>query len=148
MLIFTKNNLFETDADLLVNTVNTVGVMGKGIALEFKQRFPENYKVYKKACNNNELNIGSILMVHDNGKLILNFPTKKHWINNSEYEYIELGLKSLRNILIQRNKIFPLSKIAIPKLGCSNGKLDWEIIKPMIIKYLNDINMIIYIIEN
>lgn len=147
MLIFTNKNLFETDANLLVNTVNTVGVMGKGIALEFKNRFPNNFKFYKKLCDNNEFKIGDILIFNENNKLILNFPTKKHWKNNSEYEWIEKGLNSLRKILLNRNKLFFDDKIAIPKLGCSNGNLDWELVKPLIIKYLNDIDMIIYVCE-
>ena len=94
MLHFLKGNLLDSTADALVNTVNTVGVMGKGIALQFKEAFPVNNKKYIDACKNGELQTGKLLMVKDQNallgeKLIINFPTKKHWRNPSKYEYIE-----------------------------------------------------------
>src|SRR5690554_366302 len=111
-------DLLSSPAEALVNTVNTVGVMGKGIALQFKNRFPHNYKVYKDACKREEFTTGQVLMVEDGDLMdrrkIINFPTKKHWKGNSKYEYIETGLVALRE-LIQREKI---KSIAIPPLGC------------------------------
>ena len=90
MIHFVKGNMFESDADALVNTVNTVGVMGAGVALAFKKQYPKNFSEYKIACDNGELKTGSILVVKENdGKTIINFPTKQHWKNGSEYEYIE-----------------------------------------------------------
>ena len=93
MIHYVKGNLLESEAEALVNTVNTVGVMGKGIALQFKEAFPENFRIYKKTCQKKELQIGSMLIVKDSNltsgqKLIVNFPTKTHWRLPSEYSYI------------------------------------------------------------
>src|SRR3569833_206016 len=100
MITYKKGNLLEDKAFVLVNTVNTVGIMGKGIALTYKKQFPFNYECYKYACKTGMLNIGGMLCIEDNSmlygnKLIVNFPTKKHWRNPSEYQYIEAGLKAL-----------------------------------------------------
>ena len=96
MIHYIKGNLLESEAEALVNTVNTVGVMGKGIALQFREQYPENYRVYKNACANNELRVGKMLVVEDSSltsgkKTIINFPTKIHWRRPSEYSYIEEG---------------------------------------------------------
>ncbi len=131
MLQFVKGNILEANAEALVNTVNTVGVMGKGIALAFKKAFPENYRVYKEACDREDLTIGKLLVTQTdrlNPRYIINFPTKKHWRNKSHPEYIQRGLKELVNT-IRENKI---QSIAIPPLGCGNGGLEWEEIKPLI----------------
>src|SRR5690606_35384794 len=98
MIRYLKGNLLNSEAQALVNTVNTVGVMGKGIALQFKERFTNNFKTYREACINKSFDVGQILVVQEgdllNQKLILNFPTKKHWKDPSKYEYIESGLKA------------------------------------------------------
>jgi O-acetyl-ADP-ribose deacetylase (regulator of RNase III)/uncharacterized protein YwgA len=148
MIKFLTGDLLKADAEALVNTVNTVGVMGKGIALQFKEAFPYNNKVYIQACKNNELAPGKLLAVLDTNllygkKLIVNFPTKIHWRQPSQYEYIEQGLKSLR-ALIQKDNI---TSIAIPPLGAGNGGLDWEKVKPMIIQELQDLPAEIQIYE-
>ena len=107
MIYYVKGDLFEAQTEAIVNTVNTVGVMGKGIALQFRKRFPENYKIYKKTCKNNELQIGSLLITQSNSlffKYIVNFPTKKHWRYPSKYEYIEEGLKKLVHKLDSRKQ--------------------------------------------
>ncbi|MFT7381987.1 MAG: O-acetyl-ADP-ribose deacetylase (regulator of RNase III)/uncharacterized protein YwgA [Roseivirga sp.] len=140
MLEFVKGNLLDAEVDTLVNTVNTVGVMGKGIALQFKNRFPYNYKVYKEACKNGTFTTGQVLVVQDgdllNQKTIINFPTKAHWKSPSKYEYIISGLEALRITLV-KNKI---KSIAIPPLGCGNGGLDWNKVKSLITKALKDID--------
>ncbi|MGI8634953.1 MAG: type II toxin-antitoxin system antitoxin DNA ADP-ribosyl glycohydrolase DarG [Segetibacter sp.] len=148
MIHFTKGDMLQASAEALVNTVNTVGVMGKGIALQFKEAFPENNKVYIQACKNKELYPGRLLSVWDSNlllgrKLIINFPTKTHWRQPSKYEYIEKGLAALKE-LIAKEKI---KSIALPPLGCGNGGLDWSVVKPMIVNYLQDVSIDIYLFE-
>ena len=148
MIIFLTGDLLKANADALVNTVNTVGVMGKGIALQFKEAFPYNNKVYAQACKNRELAPGKLLSVWDSNllygkKLIINFPTKVHWRQPSEYEYIAQGLEALRELIKTEN----LKSIAIPPLGAGNGKLDWEKVKPMIINALQGLPAEVQIYE-
>lgn len=133
MIKYLTGNILDSTAQALVNTVNTVGVMGKGIALQFKKQFPTNYKIYKEACENKELKIGDLLVTEEESllsgkKLIINFPTKTHWRYPSEYEYIEKGLAALVDV-IQEKKI---ESIAIPPLGSGNGGLDWTKVRAMI----------------
>lgn len=134
---FIVGNLLDSNAQALVNTVNTVGVMGKGIALQFKEAFPQNYRLYLAACKSGNLVPGKLLVVKENTingeRLIINFPTKTEWYQKSRYEYIEEGLKELVNV-IQEYKI---TSVAIPPLGCGNGGLKWEKVKTMIEKYLS-----------
>lgn len=142
-MIFIKGNLLDSDAHALVNTVNTVGVMGKGIALQFKEAFPINFNVYIKSCKEKWLVPGKLLVVHEGEKIIINFPTKTEWNKKSQYEYIESGLIELVSV-IQHEKI---KSIAIPPLGCGNGGLQWDKVKSLITKYLadlNDIDIFIY----
>ena len=140
--------MLEAEAEALVNTVNTVGIMGKGIALQFKERFPMNFKIYSDACKKGEMQVGKMLVVKEstlNGeKLIINFPTKTEWFKKSNYSYIEDGLKDLARVIVQ----YQIKSIAIPPLGCGNGGLKWEIVKPMMDKYLGEIaNVAILIYE-
>ncbi|WEA00704.1 macro domain-containing protein [Mucilaginibacter sp. SJ] len=133
MITYKKGNLLNDEAFALVNTVNTVGVMGKGIALAFKKAFPDNYLLYRAACLTGKVCVGELFIVPDSTllmgqRLIINFPTKKDWRDPSEYEFVELGLGKLRNLIIS-NKI---NSIAMPALGCGNGGLDWEKVRPMI----------------
>lgn len=144
---YIKGNLLEADAHALVNTVNTVGVMGKGIALQFKEAFPINYKKYLVACKNGELVPGKLLVVKEQTlsgeKIIINFPTKTEWFMKSKYEYVEEGLKELVNVIAE----YKIDSIAIPPLGCGNGGLKWENIKPLIEHYLShlkDVNIQVY----
>lgn len=133
MLEFQRGNLLESKAEALVNTVNCVGVMGKGIALQFKQAFSENFKQYKKACDRGEVQPGQMLTVATgnlfNPRYIINFPTKRHWKGNSRLEDIQAGLKALV-LEVQR---LGIRSIAIPPLGCGNGGLDWAVVKPLIV---------------
>jgi O-acetyl-ADP-ribose deacetylase (regulator of RNase III) len=136
---FIKGNLLASDAQALVNTVNTVGVMGKGIALQFKEEFPNNFKVYSAAVKNNEVSPGKLLVVREQtlkgDKLIVNFPTKIQWFKKSKYEYIEQGLQELVTVI----RDYKIQSIAIPPLGCGNGGLDWVKVKAMILKYLSSL---------
>jgi O-acetyl-ADP-ribose deacetylase (regulator of RNase III) len=147
MIRYTKGNLLNAKTDALVNTVNTVGVMGKGIALQFKNAFPHNYKVYKKACAEGALDVGKLLFVKEEtlerSSWIINFPTKKHWKGNSKYEYIELGLAEL----VRTIGGYPIRSIALPPLGCGNGGLDWTIVRPMIEKFLASLSIDIIVFE-
>ena len=135
-----KGNLIESDVEALVNTVNTVGVMGKGVALQFKKAFPENFKKYEQAVKNKEVQIGKVFVTETgkftNPKYIINFPTKKHWRYPSKIEWVKEGLIDLRNFLTDNN----IKSIAIPPLGCGNGRLRWNDVKPLIINSLSDIS--------
>jgi O-acetyl-ADP-ribose deacetylase (regulator of RNase III) len=132
MLEFKQGNLLEEDAEALVNAINCVGVMGKGIALQFKQAFPENFQQYKQACDAKEVQPGQMFTV-PTGKLfnpeyIINFPTKRHWRDKSKIEDIQTGLKEL----VAEVQQLGITSIAIPALGCGNGGLDWLEVKPLI----------------
>ncbi len=148
MIHYAKGNLLESSAEALVNTVNTVGVMGKGIALQFRESFPENYRVYRKACQRGEFHVGEVLVVEDSNltlgrKLIVNFPTKTHWKLPSEYSYIERGLAALRREIVNRK----IRSMAIPPLGSHNGGLDWLRVKQMIEMKLADMDCDITLYE-
>jgi O-acetyl-ADP-ribose deacetylase (regulator of RNase III) len=127
-----QGNLLEADTEAIVNTVNTVGVMGKGIALQIKQAFPENFKQYKSACDRGEVRVGEIFVydAHHLGprRYVLNFPTKRHWRGKSRIEDIEAGL----NALIEVVRKYGIESVAVPALGCGNGGLDWDDVRPMI----------------
>ena len=147
MIKSVKGNLLEDDAQALVNTVNTVGVMGKGIALQFREAFPDNYKIYRNACKRNELTIGRMLITQEftlhGCKIIINFPTKTTWRKPSEYSYIQEGLTALRTEIISRG----IQSIAIPPLGSHNGGLDWSVVRKMIVNTLGDLNCEIRLYE-
>lgn len=142
-----EGNILESKAEALVNTVNTVGVMGKGLALQFKKAFPENYKKYVIACKNKEIDIGTLFVTKektlDGEKIIINFPTKKHWKKPSEYIYIEKGLDDLIRIIKEYN----IKSIAIPPLGCNNGGLNWDKVKKIIINKLSHLDIEIYLYQ-
>ena len=132
MITLTCGNLLKADAEALVNAVNCVGHMGKGIALQFKMAFPENFIVYQKACQAEEVKPG-VMHVFEIGsmfghKYIINFPTKRHWREQSRYEDIESGLKTL----VQEVKKRGIQSVAVPPLGCGLGGLEWNRVRPMI----------------
>ncbi len=129
-----KGDLLRQETDAIVNTVNCMGVMGKGIALQFKRKWPENFKVYEKACRSGLVKTGK-MFVHDLGALhngkpefIINFPTKNHWREKSKLSYIEEGLDDLIKVIRE----LKIKSIAIPPLGCGNGGLDWDVVKKII----------------
>lgn len=132
MIKLTKGNLLHSTAQALVNTVNCDGYMGKGIALQFKQAFPNNYREYHNACKRGDVQPGKMFVaeeqVETGTKIIINFPTKRHWREKSRLEDIESGLLNLVKV-IQEYKI---TSIAIPPLGCGLGGLKWETVKPLI----------------
>ena len=134
-----KGNLLDADVEAFVNTVNTVGVMGKGVALQFKIAYPQMFKEYQKACKLGRVQIGRMLVyqnnVISNPKFIINFPTKQHWKQDSKIEFIREGLVSLRDV-ISSNKI---KSIALPPLGCGMGGLNWIEVLPLIHQAFNDI---------
>ncbi len=142
MLMYIEGNMFESPAQVLVNTVNTVGVMGKGIALTFKKVYPDMYKNYRYYCENKQLEIGKLYLYKTPGKWILNFPTKINWRNPSKIEYIEQGLKKF--VVSYKEK--GIKSIAFPKLGCGNGGLDFETqVKPLMDKYLSNLDIDVYV---
>lgn len=128
MIEYTKGNMFECNADCLINTVNCEGFMGKGIAYQFKVRFPENNKSYIKACKSGELTVGKVYYYIEDGITIVNFPTKNKWRENSKIEYIETGM----NYFVELLPKLEVKKIAIPPLGCGNGGLIWSDVKKII----------------
>lgn len=138
MLEFVKGDFFEYDADVRINTVNCVGVMGAGVALAFKHKYPDMYKDYVKQCKNGQIRPG-VPSVWKTGDMfskdieIVNFPTKNHWRKPSEYEYVESGLVWLSSFLRDRERL----TVTLPALGCGHGGLDWDVVKSLIIKYLD-----------
>ena len=132
MIDLTRGNILQADAEALVNTVNCVGVMGKGIALQFKNAFPDNFKAYERACRNDEVRLGQMFIVPTNRmvnpKYIINFPTKQHWKGKSDLKDIKVGLEAL----VHEFQRLGITSIAIPPLGCGNGGLEWSEVAPLI----------------
>lgn len=145
MIHYTTGNLLESTAQAIVNTVNTVGVMGKGLALQFKQAYPSNFKAYALACKRGEVTVGRMFvytdLVHD--KIIINFPTKQHWRAASQYAYIEEGLVDLSRVIRE----YDIQSIAIPALGAGNGGLDWSRVKAMIHAHLAHLDIDLFVYE-
>jgi O-acetyl-ADP-ribose deacetylase (regulator of RNase III) len=132
MIRILQGDLLKQDVDAIVNTVNCVGVMGKGIALQFKNKWPKNYEMYAAACKEGKVKPGHML-IYDAGGLvkphyIINFPTKQHWKGKSKLEFIRDGLVDLVRQIERLN----IQSIAIPPLGCGNGGLDWTVVRPII----------------
>jgi O-acetyl-ADP-ribose deacetylase (regulator of RNase III) len=133
MIKLATGNLLEAPAEALVNTVNTVGIMGKGIALQFKQAFPGMFRDYEKACQSGAVELGK-MDVHDLGGLvggprwIVNFPTKGHWRSKSKLDDVKSGLSDLVKVI----ETLGIRSIAVPPLGCGHGGLDWEEVRPLI----------------
>jgi O-acetyl-ADP-ribose deacetylase (regulator of RNase III) len=147
MITYTQGNLLDADVDALVNTVNTFGVMGRGIALMFKEAFPQNFKVYEAACKRKEVQVGHMFVTerHDlvGPRWIINFPTKKHWRHPSKLEWIEEGLKDLCRVITDNH----IRSIALPPLGSGNGGLDWSQVRPLIereLQGLSDVRIVVF----
>lgn len=138
---YVTTSVFDSPAQTLVNTVNTVGVMGKGIALEFKRRYPPMYERYKTFCTQGSFGIGQLYVYRTADKWILNFPTKKHWRNPSKLEYIEAGLAKLVATYTDQG----ITSISLPQLGCGNGGLEWSVVQPLMERYLNQLAIPVYI---
>ncbi len=147
MIRYTQGNLLEADVEVLVNTVNTVGVMGKGIALMFKDAFPENFKRYAEACKDKQVEVGHMFVIERNELIgpnwIVNFPTKKHWRHPTKMEWVTEGLQDLVRFIVEHQ----VKSIAIPPLGSGNGGLDWQDVRPRIeaaFAELKDVDVVVY----
>jgi len=142
MIEFKTGDIFSEEVEAIVNTVNCVGVMGRGIALQFKKRFPENFKAYADVCKHEEVQPGK-MFVHATGtltnpKYIINFPTKRHWRGKSRIEDIDSGLTDLVQVIIEKN----ITSIALPPLGCGLGGLDWSEVQSKINEKLINLNSV------
>ena len=138
MIIYVSGDLLRSPAQVLVNTVNVVGVMEKGIAARFKQVYPDMFKTYQQYCESGQLQVGRLFLYKTPNKWILNFPTKNHWRNPSRVEYIQRGLEKFANSVDGLS----ITSIAFPQLGCGNGGLNFENqVKPMMESYLGKISV-------
>jgi O-acetyl-ADP-ribose deacetylase (regulator of RNase III) len=147
MITFAQGNLLEAHAEALVNTVNTVGVMGKGIALMFKERFADNFRRYANACKAGEVRTGAMFVTEPDElagpRWIINFPTKQHWRQPSQMAWVIEGLQDLRRFLLA-NKV---KSIAIPPLGAGNGGLEWADVREAIVTALGDLEVEVLVFE-
>ena len=144
MVEFTNGDIFKAGTDARVNTVNCVGVMGAGVALAFKNRYPEMFKDYQNACRDGRVRPGTIhVWRSQTGDWVINFPTKRDWRDNSRYEDIQSGLAALRDYLREQGNI----TVALPALGCGHGGLDWSRVAPMIAEKLGDLEARVLVFE-
>lgn len=141
MLIYRRTSILESPAQTLVNTVNCVGVMGKGLAHAFKEREPDMFKAYKRICDQQALDPGKLWLWRGKGSWVLNFPTKLHWRNPSRIEWIEQGLAKFVNAYSDQG----ITEISFPQLGCGNGNLDWADVRPLMEHYLAKVPIPVYI---
>ena len=141
MIRYIEGDIFKSPAQVIVNTVNTVGVMGKGIALEFKKRYPDMFQAYRDICDRRKLKTGSLMLYYEPDHWVLLFPTKENWRNPSRMEYIEAGLAKFCRTYAEKG----ITSVAFPKLGCGNGELNWSDVQPVMEKYLKDLPIDIYI---
>jgi len=134
MILYVEGDLFQAPTQVLVNTVNTVGAMGKGLALTFKKLYPDMYEEYRSLCEENKIEIGKLWLYKSPNKWVLNFPTKKHWRYPSKPEYIEAGLEKFASVYDEME----IHSIAFPALGCGNGGLDFEnVVQPLMHDHLS-----------
>lgn len=143
MIQLKEGNIFNSNVQTLTNTVNCVGVMGAGLAKQFKQKYPKMFKDYVNRCKNNLVKVGNPYPYYHNDLIILNFPTKRHWKDKSEYIYVTEGL----DYFVQNYKKWGIESIAFPPLGCGLGGLDWNVVKEEMISKLQDINIVVEIYE-
>ena len=162
MIETSNEKLLESDAQAYVNTVNTAGVMGKGIALLFKEKFDKNYREYRTACKNDKVKVGKMHVVdifeeqqemfpnpnkeirRENPKWIINFPTKKHWRGKSDLKWIEDGVEDLVRVIDEKG----IESVALPQRGCGNGGLDWKQVEPIIQKAFADSSVRVIVYES
>lgn len=146
-ITFKYGSIFNSNAQVITNTINTFGVMGAGLAKQFRERFPEMYEDYKEKCRRKEVKVGQPYLwkpQNGDGKWILNFPTKHHWRKKSRLEWIEEGLK----YLLEHYEEWGIQSLAMPALGCDLGGLDWESqVKPLMVRYLSQMNIPVEIYE-
>jgi O-acetyl-ADP-ribose deacetylase (regulator of RNase III) len=139
MIDYMQGNLLDAKADALMNAVNEVGVMGKGIVLMFREAFPENMRAYAAACKSGDVKVGRMFVTETGSsappKWIINFPTKKHWRSRSKMEWVQEGLKDLVRVIRAKE----MRSIAMPALGCGNGGLEWPQVKAEIEAAMSDL---------
>lgn len=140
-LQYCKGDIFDSKAQVIVNTVNCKGVMGKGLALAFKQRYPDMFTVYQQECKTGKLHIGYPTLYQKSTPWILNFPTKDHWRFPSKLEYLEKGLE----YFVANYRKDGITSIAFPKLGTKNGRLSWDDVGPLMAQYLSKLDIDVYI---
>jgi O-acetyl-ADP-ribose deacetylase (regulator of RNase III) len=147
MIVFKKGDILNENTEVIVNPVNCVGVMGKGLALQFKKKYPDNYISYREAFDDGNILPGKVHLFKTNKKInpkyIINFPTKIHWKDKSEIIYIVAGLNDLVRVCREKK----ISSIAIPPLGCGLGGLNWERIRTRIVSVMecmSDMEIIIF----
>lgn len=133
MLIYHRTSIFESQAQTVVNTVNCVGVMGKGIAAQFRKKYPEMFRAYRDICEKKLLEPGKLWLWKAPDQWILNFPTKRHWRYPSKLEWIDAGLKKF----VAEYETRGITEISFPRLGCGNGGLDWDEVRPIMEKHLS-----------
>jgi O-acetyl-ADP-ribose deacetylase (regulator of RNase III) len=147
VISYCQGDLLEADVDALVNAVNTVGVMGKGIALAFKTRFPANYQAYAAACQRGEVVTGRMFVTETPALLgprwIVNFPTKQHWRDPSRLEWVQTGLQDLRRFLLTQD----VKSVALPALGAGLGGLSWPVVRAEIEAALGDLDTMVLAYE-
>ncbi len=147
MITTAEGNLLQAPTDALINTINTEGVMGKGIALQFKEAFDLNYRLYRQACKEQRVRVGEMFVTETHElvgpRFIINFPTKRHWKEHSRIDYIIEGLEDLKRVMAERG----ITSVAMPPLGCGNGGLNWSQVRPIIEQSLAEVNIPIYLYE-
>jgi len=141
MLIYRRTSLLESTAQTLVNTVNCIGVMGKGLAQEFKVREPAMFTAYKRICDQHLLEPGKLWLWRGSPSWVLNFPTKQHWRQPSKLEWVEAGLEKF----VSAYEAQGITEISFPKLGCGNGNLEWHEVRPVMERYLGKLPIKVYI---
>lgn len=141
MITYRRTSLLDSPAQTLVNTVNCVGVMGKGLAKEFRSRDPLMYERYRKVCETGNLKPGKLWLWRGPDNWVLNFPTKVHWRQPSRIEWVEAGLQKF----VEMYEHLDIKEISFPRLGCGNGNLDWEDVRPLMEGYLSRVRIPVYI---
>jgi len=144
MIHIVEGDLFTAETQTIVNTINCVGAMGKGIALEFKKRYPDMFLKYKKLCNQGLIQIGKLWVYKAPDKWILNFPTKDHWKNNTEIQYLVMGLGKFMKTYKEKG----ITSIAFPLLGANNGGLDPKLVLDLMVNFLKECDIPVYIYNN
>lgn len=144
MITFVQGSLFDSPAQVITNTVNCVGVMGKGVAREFKRRLPAMFEDYRAKCAAGAVRLGEPYLWEDDATQVLNFPTKDHWRGRSKLEYIEAGLR----YLAENHASLGIHSLAMPPLGCGNGGLEWHDVKQLMVRYLEPLpDLEVYVYE-
>ncbi len=142
MISYPTTSLFKSRLQTLVNPVNTVGIMGKGLALQFKRRYPAMFKRYKRFCDEGLLTVGRLdLYLAHGDHWVLNFPTKEHWKDPSRLEWIDAGLKKLAESYESKS----ITGLALPELGCGLGGLNWTDVRPLIERHLGDLKIPVHV---